>query len=635
MISKEIINLYLPTIKRHKNIFVLMIVGAVISWFSGIAIPLLLKYETDQLANNGSSLFPQINSSPFFIFVLILFVLLIVKFIDQVVDGIIRVITEKKKEIIENELQIALFTHMQEVEVGRTLNSRFHYLRENIESAFFDIWSKILQEPKNILTTIISSIGIITVLTYFDITLLVVIVITTIIQHFINTFSENYRRKHEISWKMWLGRKLHYYQKLFLRNFGEMAANGAMQKTLHEYKEILDHHRKHKQKWEYIEIIANILGFLSSSVGEVTIKCIVGYAVFQGTQSIGMVALVTWYSERVWRILSDILGIKIKYRDTKFQLSTLHLFVKMFIPIGHYQNSKTLSIVKVEFRDVCFKYPMMQEYEREYLNIVEQYFWSIPEYENTWYKENIQKFITDAHALPEEQTILKNVSICFEKWKIYGIVGKNGAGKTTMMHLLAWFYRSYTGIISINNQDTKDWKTTYYSEQISFLSQVPFSLQWWANIRQEILFWVTKNVTDETIYKLLEEFGLKKKIEKLPAWLDSMLGDDIEFSGGEKQIIAFIRLLLQDRPIVIMDEGTNQLDAENEILVMNKLLEKKSEKIIIFITHRMSTISRADEIYCLEHHSITHHGTHTELLAEGKNAYARFYTAQVLHHTGK
>ena len=392
-----------------------MIVGAVISWFSSIAIPLLLKYETDQLANNGSSLFPQINNSPFFIFVLILFVLLVVKFIDQVIDGIIRIITEKKKEIIENELQIALFAHMQEVEVGRTINSRFQYLRENIESSFFDIWNKILQEPKNILTTIISSIGIITVLTYFDVTLLLVIVITTIIQHLINTFSENYRRKHEISWKMWLGRKLHYYQKLFLRNFGAMAANGAMQTTLHEYKGILDHHRKHKQKWEYVEIIANILRFLSSSIGEVTIKCIVGYAVFQGTQSIGIVALVTWYSERVWGILSDILGIKIKYRDTKFQLSTLHLFVKMFTPIGHYRNNKSPSVTKVEFQDVYFKYPMMQEYEREYLSIVEQYFWSIPEYEDTWYKENIQKFITDAHALIEWKTVLENVSVCFEK----------------------------------------------------------------------------------------------------------------------------------------------------------------------------------------------------------------------------
>ena len=635
MISKEIINLYLPTIKRHKNIFVLMIIGAVISGFASLATPLLLKYETDQLAKTWSSIFPQISDSPFFVFVVILLVLLVVKFIDEVLEWILKIIIYKKEEMMENELQIDLFTHMQEVEVGRTLNSRFHYLRENIESAFSNLWKKFLHGPKDILTTLISSIGITAVFAYFDIRLLMVIVVTALIQHTIDTFSLNYDKKHSISWQLWLGRKLHYYQKLFLRNFGEMAANGAMQTTLREYKEILNHHRDHKQKWEYVGIITNILQFLSSSIGEVTIKCIVGYTVFQGTQSIGMVALVTGYSSNAWRILSKILSMKTTYRDTKFHLSTLDLFTKMFQPIGTYKKKNTLSISKITFQNVDFTYPIMQEYEREYLEIVEKYFWSIGVEQKTWEGTNLQKFITDANSSSEAKTILKNISLSFERWKIYGIVGKNGAWKTTMMHLLAWFYRSYNGTIRINDQDTRDWKTTYYSEQISFLSQVPFSLHWWASVRQEILFWVTKEVTDETIYELLEEFGLKSKIDKLPAWLDAMLGDDIEFSGWEQQIIAFIRLLLQDRPIVIMDEGTNQLDAENEILVMNKLLEKKSEKIIIFITHRMSTISRADEIYCLEHHSITHHGTHSELLAEGKNAYARFYTAQVLHHAGK
>ena len=78
-----------------------------------------------------------------------------------------------------------------------------------------------------------------------------------------------------------------------------MAANGAMQTTLREYSEILDYHRDHKQKGEYVGIITNILSFLSSSISEITIKCIVGYAVFQGTQSIGMVALVTGYSSNV------------------------------------------------------------------------------------------------------------------------------------------------------------------------------------------------------------------------------------------------------------------------------------------------------------------------------------------------
>jgi ABC-type bacteriocin/lantibiotic exporter with double-glycine peptidase domain len=80
-----------------------------------------------------------------------------------------------------------------------------------------------------------------------------------------------------------------------------------------------------------------------------------------------------------------------------------------------------------------------------------------------------------------------------------------------------------------------------------------------------------------------------------------------------------------------MDEWTNQLDAENEILVMQELIEKKSNKIIIFITHRMSTISRSDMIYCLEWWSISASGSHRDLLARDDNAYARFYRVQVLH----
>ena len=79
-----------------------------------------------------------------------------------------------------------------------------------------------------------------------------------------------------------------------------------------------------------------------------------------------------------------------------------------------------------------------------------------------------------------------------------------------------------------------------------------------------------------------------------------------------------------------MDEGTNQLDAENEILVMNELLKQKHNKIIIFVTHRMSTIARADLIYCLENGKISASGTHSELLEKENNAYARFYRAQVL-----
>jgi ATP-binding cassette subfamily B protein len=152
-----------------------------------------------------------------------------------------------------------------------------------------------------------------------------------------------------------------------------------------------------------------------------------------------------------------------------------------------------------------------------------------------------------------------------------------------------------------------------------------------ATVRENVLFGVDAATGDPDIWKYLETFGIAGKIRAHKLGLDAILGDDIEFSGGEKQILAFIRILLQDRPVVILDEGTNQLDAENELLVMSELLKRKDEKIIIFITHRMSTVSRADSIHCIENGTVSASGTHSALLKDGKNPYARFYRAQILH----
>lgn len=207
----------------------------------------------------------------------------------------------------------------------------------------------------------------------------------------------------------------------------------------------------------------------------------------------------------------------------------------------------------------------------------------------------------------EMPTIIHDTSIAFERGKIYGIVGRNGAGKTTLMQLLAGFYRGYQGEILFNNSDTREWTPELLATQISFLTQEPFFMDWGANLRDNLLLGVED--TDETeLWKYLEAFHLAKKIRALDEGLDAEIGENMNFSGGEKQILAFIRLLLQDRPIVILDEGTNQLDAENEVLVMDELLRQKEDKIIIFITHRMSTISRADTIYCIEDGTVSASG---------------------------
>ena len=119
-------------------------------------------------------------------------------------------------------------------------------------------------------------------------------------------------------------------------------------------------------------------------------------------------------------------------------------------------------------------------------------------------------------------------------------------------------------------------------------------------IRDNLMLGVHKCVTDEELYALLDMFGLKEMIQKQKDGLDTRLKWDIDLSGGQKQILALIRVILQDRSILILDEGTNQLDGENEMKIMNELLKNKKEKIIIFAQLRMNTMKKCDMLYVLK-----------------------------------
>jgi ABC-type multidrug transport system fused ATPase/permease subunit len=162
----------------------------------------------------------------------------------------------------------------------------------------------------------------------------------------------------------------------------------------------------------------------------------------------------------------------------------------------------------------------------------------------------------------------------------------------------------------------------------SIVSQDPFILDGIFTIRENLLLGVARATSDEVLWKLLEDFGLAKKIRSFRLGLDTPLGWDIDLSGGQRQLIVIIRVILQDRQILIFDEGTSQLDAENEMLVMKRLLERKSNKIIIFITHRLSTVRKADTILCLEKGKISDMGNHGELLARD-SLYKKFYEMQM------
>ena len=222
--------------------------------------------------------------------------------------------------------------------------------------------------------------------------------------------------------------------------------------------------------------------------------------------------------------------------------------------------------------------------------------------------------------------VLKHISCSFEKGKVYGIVWHNWAGKTTLMTLLMNYFSSYEGEISYNKTDIKELDSSCV-DLFSVIMQDPFVF-YFLSIKENLLLGAYKHYSDEELYAYLEEFGLATKVRKMRKWLDSTIGYDSDFSWGEKQIIVLIRILLQDRSILIVDEWTGQLDAQNEMRIMKKLLEKKEDKIVIFIAHRMSVMKHVDQILCIEKWEITDIWTPKELLAR-PSLYKSFWDYQI------
>lgn len=625
-ISHEIRTFFTPLFLKHKTIFLLLMLSGVISWVFSVVMPLLLKWETDQLMGKQTLL----GFTAFEVFAWILGLILLLKLFQRVISRIADIYLEARKEFFHNDIQLQLFNRMNYMEPWRTFSGRYKNLSEILWSEFTNFANTILHLPWSTIQKAIEIVGITALFAYFDIRLLAVTIIWALCSYYISHYADILRQKYDIQWQFSLGQKMYFYRWLFLGSFSDLANNGAVRTTLDAYRKLLDEQIRHGLKKNWADLNWVISWTLSDIITNILIKMIVGYSVFQWTQSIGIVALAVSSMDTVSDILANTLSLRKDYRRFRMQESSILLFFEMSSPIGEI-DTMTKKLENIEIKNLTFSYPTTYDYEREYMHIIQEFFKdgkSWDRYIDEKFEEYIESLTQDLKN--KHPDILKDISLTLRTGKIYGIVGKNGAGKTTLMHLLSWMFRSYDGDIIFDNQSTRDWTPELYAEQVSFLTQQPFFMEWGSTVEENILLWV-KDHDPDILWGYLEKFWIAHKIKESKKWLESSIGDDIDFSWGEKQIIACIRVLLQDRPIVIMDEWTNQLDAENELLIMNEFLEKKSDKIIIFITHRMSTISRADTIYCLESHSIKKSGTHRELLNQWDNIYAQFYRAQVLH----
>jgi subfamily B ATP-binding cassette protein MsbA len=225
---------------------------------------------------------------------------------------------------------------------------------------------------------------------------------------------------------------------------------------------------------------------------------------------------------------------------------------------------------------------------------------------------------------PESPT-LKDVSFRMNAGEVSALVGPTGAGKTSIISLLARFYDPDEGTIKLDGIDIRQFRQKSLRNHMSFVLQetVLFHAPVWQNIA-----YGKPGCRRAEIIKAAEMANAAEFIEKLPNGYDTILGErGMTLSGGQRQRIAIARAVVRNTPILLLDEPTSGLDSASEKLVFEALDRLMEGRTVVVIAHRLSTVQRANMIFVVENGEIAEHGKHADLMALN-GIYARLHNLQ-------
>ncbi|OIB58833.1 ABC transporter ATP-binding protein [Natrialba sp. SSL1] len=225
----------------------------------------------------------------------------------------------------------------------------------------------------------------------------------------------------------------------------------------------------------------------------------------------------------------------------------------------------------------------------------------------------------------QDEEALSGVSLEFEKGEFIGFVGQSGAGKSTVVSLLARMYEPDSGEIRANSRSIHEMDVDEWRSKIAVVRQNPFIFN--DTLRYNLTIG-NRDVSDAEIDRVCEMAKLDEFLKELPDGYETQLGDNgVRLSGGQKQRVALGRALLKNAEVLVLDEATSDLDSNLEQQVQESIESMDQEYAMVGIAHRLSTVKNADQIYTVESGEIIETGTHEELI-DNNGQYAELYSIQ-------
>ena len=688
-VSPEVIDFISDSKTNFRNKIALLIPLTGWASFFGAISPLFLKLVIDSLTNNSTSLASIELKSVWVVILVIIGGLGLINILDnlfQFLKNVLLLKINQQTQVFLEDKFSSFLTRFDSAFLGSENNLRLvRNLQFNIQST----QDKFVKLAQSSIETVVGTVTLIFVIPYIHPLLSVLILASVLLDSALDFWQNQNWRKYELlqsrqaEEKNGLNWRIIWY-------FNKLLENGWILQILESYKLRRAKWMKTSFSQGYNDQVFGLFRDFSTTILRVGSLLVAAWLFLNGHIAIGTLVVFQLYISQIKSQLQSFGNIFRNLFELRFELFRYDFLIHIQPKLDYTVSEKPdLSNLKsVEITNLTFTYPKFFEDEKEYLKQMKIRIGGIKpknggkdnlksepndDQNNArddvsnktqkdlnkvsnkgFIKSTLDKIVlkitnnslnvSQRKDLLEEleelekmflttennKIVLKNINLNLQQGKIYGIVGQNGAGKTTLMKLIKRTIDPTSGkIIVSNSKELKTIDPLHWKNYIGNVNQDNFL--WEAlTVRENLLLGLNQteiaNFTDERIFEVIKKIGLSHKITSL----DLIIGENLELSGGEKQLLELARVVLQKKPLIILDEATNQLDAGKEEIVLNLLQELKQEAIIIFITHRMTTTKKCDQVIVLENGVITAIGSPNQLLeAKEENLFQSFWRKQI------